>query len=130
MNAPENEGESGAAKKTWPLLRRVKIRNYKSIAACAVELHELNLSKMQVWARIDEVDVPVVKPGQQSRVYLQSDLDAPVPARVVRIPAVGRCRARVCAGKTRPQTGQLAGIIKCSPIFRLQSIGRCAIVPG
>ncbi len=48
-----------------------------------------DLSKMQVRARVDEVDVPVVKAGQTSRVYLQSDPDAPVPARVVRIAAKG-----------------------------------------
>ncbi|MHC4698735.1 MAG: AAA family ATPase [Planctomycetota bacterium] len=43
MSDPENEGESGAAKKISPFLRRVKIRNYKSIAACAVELRALNV---------------------------------------------------------------------------------------
>ena len=48
-----------------------------------------DLSKMQVRARVDEVDVPHVKAGQKSRVYLQSDPDAPVPARVVRVAAKG-----------------------------------------
>ncbi len=48
-----------------------------------------DLSKMQVRARIDEVDVPLVKPNQKSRVYLQSDPDSPVPARVVRVAAKG-----------------------------------------
>ena len=48
-----------------------------------------DLSKMQVRARVDEVDVPAVKPGQKSRVYLQSDPDKPVPARVVRIASKG-----------------------------------------
>lgn len=48
-----------------------------------------DLSKMQVRARVDEVDVPLVKPNQKSRVYLQSDPDSPVPARVVRVAAKG-----------------------------------------
>ncbi|MGD2110130.1 MAG: efflux RND transporter periplasmic adaptor subunit, partial [Phycisphaerae bacterium] len=48
-----------------------------------------DLSKMQVRARVDEVDVPLVKPDQKCRVYLQSDPDAPVPARVVRVAAKG-----------------------------------------
>jgi len=48
-----------------------------------------DLSKMQVRARVDEVDVPHVKSGQKCRIYLQSDPDAPVPARVVRVAAKG-----------------------------------------
>lgn len=48
-----------------------------------------DLSKMQVRARVDEVDVPLVKANQKSRVYLQSDPDLPVPARVVRVAAKG-----------------------------------------
>ena len=34
-----------------------------------------DLSKMQVRARVDEVDVPLVREGQKGRVYLQSDPD-------------------------------------------------------
>jgi HlyD family secretion protein len=48
-----------------------------------------DLSKMQVRARVDEVDVPLVKAGQKGRVYLQSDPNAPVPARVVRVASKG-----------------------------------------
>ncbi len=48
-----------------------------------------DLSRMQVRARVDEVDVPLVAPGQKARVYLQSDQDRPVPARVVRVAAKG-----------------------------------------
>ncbi len=44
-----------------------------------------DLSKMQVRARVDEVDVPLVKPGQKARVYLQADQQTPVPAKVVRV---------------------------------------------
>ncbi len=48
-----------------------------------------DLSQMQVRARVDEVDVPRVRPGQKARLYLQSDSAAPVPARVVRVAAKG-----------------------------------------
>ncbi|MFH1416939.1 MAG: efflux RND transporter periplasmic adaptor subunit [Planctomycetota bacterium] len=48
-----------------------------------------DLSKMQVRVRVDEVDVPSVKPGQRARVFLQSDQQIPVPAQVVRVAAKG-----------------------------------------
>jgi HlyD family secretion protein len=48
-----------------------------------------DMSRMQVRARVDEVDVPAVKPGQESKIYLQSDPDKPVPARVIRIASKG-----------------------------------------
>ncbi len=48
-----------------------------------------DLSKMQVKARVDEVDVPLVKSDQKARVYLQADQEIPVPARVVRVSAKG-----------------------------------------
>jgi HlyD family secretion protein len=48
-----------------------------------------DLSKMRVRARVDEVDVPHVQPGQPARVYLQADQDRPVPAEVVRVAAAG-----------------------------------------
>ncbi|MGB2985915.1 MAG: efflux RND transporter periplasmic adaptor subunit [Phycisphaerae bacterium] len=48
-----------------------------------------DLSKMQVRARVDEVDVPLVQAGQKSRLYLQSDPDTPVPASVVRVASKG-----------------------------------------
>ncbi|MFQ5494044.1 MAG: efflux RND transporter periplasmic adaptor subunit [Phycisphaerae bacterium] len=51
-----------------------------------------DLSKMQVRTRVDEIDVPLVKPGQHARVFLQSDPDKPVPARVVRVASKGSKR--------------------------------------
>jgi HlyD family secretion protein len=48
-----------------------------------------DLSKMQVRARVDEVDVPLVKAGQRARVFLQSDQQVPVPAQVVRVASKG-----------------------------------------
>jgi HlyD family secretion protein len=44
-----------------------------------------DLSKMQVRARVDEVDVPLVRAGQKARIYLQADQQAPVPAKVLRV---------------------------------------------
>lgn len=49
-----------------------------------------DLSRMQVRARIDEVDVPLVEAGQVARIYLQSDPDNPVAARVARVSAKGQ----------------------------------------
>jgi HlyD family secretion protein len=48
-----------------------------------------DLSSMQVRARVDEVEIPLVKSEQRARVYLQSDPDKPVPARVVRVASKG-----------------------------------------
>jgi HlyD family secretion protein len=48
-----------------------------------------DLSSMQVRARVDEVDVPLIKPGQTGRIYLQADADVPVAARVVRVAPKG-----------------------------------------
>jgi len=48
-----------------------------------------DLSKMQARARVDEVDVPLVQAGQKGRVYLQSEPDTPVPARVCRVASKG-----------------------------------------
>jgi len=48
-----------------------------------------DLSKMQVRCRVDEVDIPLVQAGQRARIYLQSDPDSPVPARVIRVASKG-----------------------------------------
>lgn len=48
-----------------------------------------DLSKMQVRARIDEVDVPLVKADQPAKIYLQSDEHLPVAGRVVRVASKG-----------------------------------------
>jgi len=48
-----------------------------------------DLSKMQVRARVDEVDIPLLGSGQKGRVYLQADPNIPVPARVIRVASKG-----------------------------------------
>jgi HlyD family secretion protein len=48
-----------------------------------------DLSRMQVRVRVDEVDIPLVQSGQAGRVYLQSDPNTAVPARVVRVASKG-----------------------------------------
>lgn len=48
-----------------------------------------DLSKMEITAKVDEIDVPLVKPDQKARLYLQADQDKPVPARVVRVATKG-----------------------------------------
>ncbi len=49
----------------------------------------VDLSKMQLRARVDEVDVPLVMPDQKARIYLQTDQNAPVAAKVVRVASKG-----------------------------------------
>ncbi|MEK7710302.1 MAG: efflux RND transporter periplasmic adaptor subunit [Planctomycetota bacterium] len=48
-----------------------------------------DLSKMQVRTRVDEVDIPLVRPDQKARIYLQTDQNAPAPAKVVRVASKG-----------------------------------------
>jgi len=48
-----------------------------------------DMSRMQVRARVDEVDVPLVRANQPSLIYLQAEQDRPVPARVVRVASKG-----------------------------------------
>jgi HlyD family secretion protein len=48
-----------------------------------------DLGRMQVRARIDEIDVPHVATDQKARIYLQAEPDRPVPARVVRVASKG-----------------------------------------
>ncbi|MEE8385468.1 MAG: efflux RND transporter periplasmic adaptor subunit [Dehalococcoidia bacterium] len=48
-----------------------------------------DLSRMQVRARVDEVDIPLVQFGQEAKVFLQSDQQVPVPAKVVRVASKG-----------------------------------------
>lgn len=52
-----------------------------------------DLSRMQVRARVDEVDVPLVKSDQKARIYLQTDQNNPVPARVIRVASKGTKQA-------------------------------------
>ena len=48
-----------------------------------------DLSRMQVRARVDEVDVPLVKSDQRARLYLQAEQQKPVAAQVVRVASKG-----------------------------------------
>lgn len=44
-----------------------------------------DMARMQVRARVDEVDIPLVKSGQKARIYLQADQQAAIAAQVVRV---------------------------------------------
>lgn len=44
-----------------------------------------DMSSMQVRARVDEVDIPLVKSDQKARIYLQSDQQSAIPAKVIRV---------------------------------------------
>lgn len=52
-----------------------------------------DMSRMQVRARVDEVDVPLVQSDQKARIYLQTDQNNPVPARVMRVASKGTKQA-------------------------------------
>lgn len=48
-----------------------------------------DLSRMQVRARVDETDVPLVKPDQPTDVFLPSDPQRAIPGRVLRVATSG-----------------------------------------
>ena len=48
-----------------------------------------DLSRMQVRARVDETDVPLVKPDQPADIFLPSDPQRPIPGRVLRVATSG-----------------------------------------
>ena len=59
-----------------------------------------DLSRMRVRADIDETDVPLVRPNQKARVYLQSDLARPIPATVDRVAPKGKKTEEVVSFET------------------------------
>ena len=48
-----------------------------------------DLSRMQVRARVDETDVPLVEPGQAAAIFLPSDPQRAIPGRVLRVATAG-----------------------------------------
>ncbi|MCP4591999.1 MAG: efflux RND transporter periplasmic adaptor subunit [bacterium] len=48
-----------------------------------------DLAQMQVRARVDETDVPLVKPGQSTDIFLPSDPQRPILGRVLRVATSG-----------------------------------------
>lgn len=48
-----------------------------------------DMSQMQVRARVDETDVPLVKPGQPVDIFLPSNPHRAIPGRVLRVATVG-----------------------------------------
>ncbi len=52
-----------------------------------------DLSQMQVKARVDETDVPLVKPGQGVEIFLPSDPQRAIPGRVLRVATSGAKQA-------------------------------------
>jgi HlyD family secretion protein len=59
-----------------------------------------DLSRMRVRAAVDEGDIPRVRPGQPARVYLQSDMTAPLPGSVDRVAPKGRKADEVVSFET------------------------------
>ncbi len=59
-----------------------------------------DLDRMQVRADVDESDVPLVKPGQPAKVYLQADGDEALPGVVDRVSPKGKKTAEVVSFET------------------------------
>ncbi|RUL88982.1 efflux RND transporter periplasmic adaptor subunit [Tautonia sociabilis] len=60
----------------------------------------LDPDRMQVRADVDETDVPLVRPGQPARIYLQADLLTAIPGEVERVAPRGRLEAEVVTFET------------------------------
>ena len=52
-----------------------------------------DLSQMQLRARVDETDVPLVQPDQPAAIFLPSDPQKPIPGRVLRVATSGTKQA-------------------------------------
>ena len=50
-------------------------------------------SRMRVRADVDETDVPLVRPGQPARIYLQADPTTPIPGIVDLVAPKGKTTA-------------------------------------
>lgn len=59
-----------------------------------------DLGKMRVRADVDESDVPLVRPGQPARVYLQANPREPIAASVDRVSPKGKKTAEVVSFET------------------------------
>lgn len=113
-------GESEAMRRTSQQdLDRTEIRSPIDgvVAGCEVEVGEVviagttnlpgtvlmtvgNLAKMRVRAEVDETDVPLVKPKQPAKVFLQADPSRPVLGNVDRVAPKGKKTAEVVSFET------------------------------
>lgn len=69
-----------------------------------------NLERMQVRAEVDETDVPLVAPGQTSRVYLQADLLRAIPGTVRKVAPKGVQEGEVVTFETLIGVESSAGL--------------------
>ncbi len=99
------------------------------VAGCEVEVGEVviagttnlpgtvlmtigDLSKMQVRAEVDETDVPLVRPGQPSRVYLQADPSRPISGKVDRVAPKGKKKDEVVCFETLVLVGPASSTLR------------------
>jgi HlyD family secretion protein len=59
-----------------------------------------DLSRMRVRADVDETDVPLVRPHEPARVFLQADLGHPIPGQVDRVAPKGKKTDEVVSFET------------------------------
>ncbi|GAC1468770.1 MAG: efflux RND transporter periplasmic adaptor subunit [Isosphaeraceae bacterium] len=65
-----------------------------------------DLDLMRVRADVDETDVPLVRPGQPARIFLQADPLHPVDGKVDRIAPRGKTKAEVVSFETLIKVGE------------------------
>jgi HlyD family secretion protein len=71
-----------------------------------------DLSRMQARAEVDETDVPLVKPGQVARVYLQADPSRPISGKVDRVAPKGKKTDEVVSFETLVLVGSADGSLR------------------
>ena len=71
-----------------------------------------DLSRMQARAQVDETDVPLVRPGQEARVYLQADPTRPVSGKVDRVAPKGKKTDEVVSFETLVLVGPADGSLR------------------
>ena len=71
-----------------------------------------DLSRMQARAEVDETDVPLVKPGQVARVYLQADPSRPISGKVDRVAPKGKKTDEVVSFETLVLVGAADGSLR------------------
>ena len=99
------------------------------VAGCEVEVGEVviagttnlpgtvlmtvgDFSRMQVRAEVNETDVPLVKPGQPARVYLQADPATPISGKVERVAPKGKKTEEVVSFETLILVGPASGSLR------------------
>lgn len=80
-----------------------------------------DLGRMRVRADVDETDVPLVRPGQPARIYLQADPLTPIAGTVDRVAP---------KGKKAKEQGQTAEVVSFETLVLVEGSATTALRPG